>query len=133
MGMYDDLLAEAQPGGRFEKFEKVDPSIIAKLKSDYSDLPVDYISFLEEIGSGEIGNAAYVIYNGLLTPDEIYDEVTVEALKDLLVFGDDMQGYCSGFDFVHGWSVIEIDPTDMSYNKTFDNFSAFIRDKLNEI
>ena len=133
MGMYDDLLAETQPGGRLEKCEKVVSSVTANLKSIYSSLPTDYLSFLEEIGSGEIGNAAYVIYNGVLSPDEVYDEVTAEGLKDLLIFGDDMQGYCSGFDLSQGWSVVEIDPTDMSYRKTFDNFSAFIRDKLNEI
>lgn len=133
MEIYDDLLADIQPGGRLEKFVKVESSITEKLKSIYPSLPGDYLSFLKEVGNGEIGNAAYIIYNGVLSPDEIYDETTAEDLSDILIFGDDMQGYCSGFDVEHGWSVVEIDPTDMSYKKTFDCFADFIRDKLKEI
>tara|TARA_B100000745_G_C20007236_1_gene342051 strand:+ start:40 stop:441 length:402 start_codon:yes stop_codon:yes gene_type:complete len=133
MGIYDDLLADTLPGGRLERFKKVELSIAEKFKSIYPNLPEDYLSFLKEIGSGEIGNAAYIIYNGVLSPDEIYDETTAEDLSDILIFGDDMQGYCSGFDVEHGWTVVEIDPADMSYRKTFDCFSDFIRDKLKEI
>ncbi|MBT2785960.1 MULTISPECIES: SMI1/KNR4 family protein [unclassified Halomonas] len=131
--MYEDLLVETQPGGRLEKFERVGSLVTEQVKNIYPNLPKEYLVFLEEIGSGEIGNAAYIIYNGVLTPDEIYDEVTAEDLNNILIFGDDMQGYCSGFDVENGWSVVEVDPTDMSFRKIFDNFSAFIRDKVKEV
>lgn len=131
--MYEDLLVETQPGGRLEKFERVESLVTEQIKNIYPNLPKEYLVFLEEIGSGEIGNAAYIIYNGVLTPDEIYDEVTAEDLNNILIFGDDMQGYCSGFDVENGWSVVEVDPTDMSFRKIFDNFSAFIRDKVKEV
>lgn len=133
MVMYEDLLVETQPGGRLEKFERVGSLVTEQIKNIYPNLPKEYLVFLEEIGSGEIGNAAYIIYNGVLTPDEIYDEVTAEDLKNILIFGDDMQGYCSGFDVENRWSVVEVDPTDMSFRKIFDNFSAFIRDKVKEV
>lgn len=133
MLIFNDLLVDTQPGGRLEKLEKVESSEAEKLKSIYPNLPEDYLSFLEEVGNGEIGNAAYMIYNGVLSPDEIYDETMAKSLSDILIFGDDMQGFCSGFDVEHGWLVVEIDPSDMSYRKTFDCFSDFIRDKLRMI
>ena len=133
MGMYDDLLAYAQPGECLGKFRKTDLLIIKELKSFYLDLPKEYLFFLEEIGSGEIGDSVYTIYNGLLSPEEIYDEVTAAELGNILIFGDDMQGYCSGFDTANEWSIVEIDSTDMSYRKIFERFSDFIRDKLKNI
>ena len=133
MAIYDDLLAETQPGGKFEKLEKIIPEVINALRKVQPETPEDFFSFLEELGSGEIGQSAYIIYNGLLEPDEVYDEDTAEDLGNLLIFGDDMQGYCSAFNVSEGWVVVEIDPTDMSYEKTHNTFSEFIRDKLNDL
>lgn len=133
MTVYDDIVAETQLGGKFEKLEKVRPEEIKTLRKDQPEIPEDFFSFLEEIGSGELGYSEYSIYNGCLRPDEVYDENTAEELKDILIFGDDMQGYCSGFNARDGWTVVEIDPTDMSYEKTHNTFSEFIRDKLQSI
>jgi len=80
-----------------------------------------------------MGSSAYMLYNGILEPDDIYDAETAEGLGGLLIFGDDMQGYCFGFDTGNDWAIIEIDPTDMSYRKTFNHFSEFIRDRLSQI
>lgn len=133
MGMYDDLLIEKQPGGKLEKVKNLDLSKILDIKKVYPSLPDDYCSFLEDVGSGEVGHSAYVIYNGVLEPGEIYDADTAEAIGDILIFGDDMQGYCAGFAIDSGYAVVEIDPTNSSYIKIADTFSAFIRDKLGEI
>ncbi len=133
MGIYDDFLGETQPGGQLEKLKRVSPSAIAQLRISYPQLPSDYIAFLEEIGCGEVGNGAYVIYGGVLEPDEIYDEVTAEELQGVLLFGDDMQGYCSGFATKEDWIIVEIDPTDMSCIESFQSFADFVRDRLQEV
>lgn len=133
MAIYDDLLAEVKPGGKLDKLEQISADVIGKLKQSQPKLPEDFLSFLSEIGSGEIGQSAYIIYNGFLEPDEIYDEETAEDLESILIFGDDMQGYCSGFDTSNNWVVVEIDPTDMSYEQTHATFSDFIRNKLQDI
>lgn len=130
MAIFDDLLLETRAGGKLEKFLKVDASVIERTIERYPSLPLDYISFLKEIGGGEIRSPNYVLYNGLLESNEIYDDVTAESLEDILIFGDDMQGYCYGFDIEKSWAIVEINPTDMSYRKTFDKFSDFIKEKL---
>jgi len=85
------------------------------------------------LGSGELGESAYVIYSGVLEPNEIYDDETADDLNGILIFGDDMQGYCSGFDIRKNWVIVEIDPTDMSYEQTHNSFEEFIRNKLLDI
>jgi len=133
MSIYDDLLIEKTQGGIFEKMRKVDSSIISILTSKYPNIPVDYISFLEEIGSGQIGNNEYMIYNGLLKPDEVFASDSSQELIGILIFGDDLQGYNSGFLVDDEWKIIEIDSVDMSYEVTFDNFYDFIIDKVQEV
>ncbi|CAM3504745.1 SMI1/KNR4 family protein [Parendozoicomonas haliclonae] len=133
MGAYDDLISEVQAGGRLENFERVDIEIIQKLRAVYPGLPDDYTSFLLEIGCGEIKKASFIIYNAVVSLDEIYDESTADLIGNTIIFGDDMQGYCSGFDMDNMWSVVEIDPADMSSKKTFNTFSSFIRAKVYEV
>lgn len=133
MSIYDDLLVEKTQDGILEKMLKVDSSIISILTSKYPNIPADYISFLEEIGSGQIGNNEYMIYNGLLKPDEVFDSTSSQELIGILIFGDDLQGYNSGFLLDDEWKIIEIDSADMSYEITFDNFHDFIIDKAQEV
>ena len=73
-----------------------------------------------------------MIYNGVLESSDIYDETTAGDLRSILFFGDDMQGCCLGFDLDNGCQIFEIDPADMSCRKVFNDFSGFIRDKLQE-
>ena len=74
-----------------------------------------------------------MIYNGLLKPDEVFDSTSSQELIGILIFGDDLQGYNSGFLLDDEWKIIEIDSADMSYEITFDNFHDFIIDKAQEV
>jgi len=127
------LFIETQPGDKLEKLIKLDLSVAKSLREAYPNVPEDYLSFLNEIGSGEIGNSAYILYGFLLSPYEIYDRITAKYFNTLLIFSDNMAGYCTGFDINDNWSIVEICPTDMSYEKISDNFSGFIRKNLSEI
>lgn len=133
MGYFDDKKSEKQSGGKLEQLEPVKTATIDKLRRMQPGLPIDFTSFLQELGSGEINKNTYVIYQGFLEPNEIYDQETAEELDGILLFGDDMQGYCNGFDTKRNWCIVEIDPTNMSYEKTHENFSDFIRSKLKEL
>lgn len=131
--MYQDLFLETKGQGCLVKLIKADANLIDGIKKSFSGIPDDYILFLEEIGSGEIGNNNYMLYNGLLLPDEIYDADTADDLQGILIFGDDMQGNCYGFKPSNEWSIVEIDSSDMNLHKVSDCFSEFIRGKVKDL
>jgi hypothetical protein len=91
-------------------------------------VPDDYLQFLQRIGSGEIGAAQYTLYSGLVAPEEIYGDRPPE-LEHVALLGDDMQGYCAGFD-TRSWQVVEIDPTTMEPTPVADTFEQFIRQRI---
>jgi hypothetical protein len=95
----------------------------------YPSIPLDFLSFLSEIGAGEIGRANFVLYGGFMESRDVYGE-TPAGLEHVLLFGDDMQGFCCGFD-TRDWTVYEIDPANMKSTLVASNFEIFIRAKLN--
>ena len=107
--------------------------MLAELTADHSQVPADYVAFMKELGWGEVGEAAYMLYEGLLTPDQVYDEDDERPLDGILLFGDDMQGYCSGFDTNNGWVVVDIDPVSREAHQVADSFSEYIREMLNDL
>jgi len=72
-------------------------SEIALLVAEYPGLPEDYLAYLREAGWGKAPNG-HMIYSGPISPDEIYPQLSGE--KNRVLIGDDMQGYCLGYDFV---------------------------------
>lgn len=82
---------------------------------------------------GEVVEAAYMLYEGLLTSDQVYDENGGNALGGILLFGDDLQGYCSGFDTNNGWVVVDIDPVSLEAHQVADSFFEFIRELLSDL
>lgn len=80
----------------------------SRLQSRFPALPPDYFEFLKTVGSGDLGTIA--IYNFPMEPVEVYGNARAEDLSGIVLFGDDMQGYCYGFDSKDGGRVVEIDP-----------------------
>ena len=68
---------------------------IAQLASEHPDLPADYLSYLRDYGWGTATNG-HMIYSGPIVPGEIYPHLREEMNRVLI--GDDLQGYCLGFD-----------------------------------
>jgi hypothetical protein len=60
-------------------------------------LPWVYLSFLEQVGSGVIGDARYSIYQGPVEPDFIFDEETARSLGKVVLIGDDFAGTHEAF------------------------------------
>ncbi|UVL63545.1 SMI1/KNR4 family protein [Pseudomonas sp. B21-032] len=129
--MFQDLKNNSPHGSMLSKLQPVASSMLAHLNECYPSLPEDYSSFLKEFGSGAVGaeQPLFILYDGLLAPNEIYDADSATALEGILLFGDDMQGYCAGFDTA--WQVVEIDPLDGQAHVVAASFQEYLRDLLN--
>ncbi|WP_299005965.1 SMI1/KNR4 family protein [uncultured Shewanella sp.] len=132
MPVYANLQSEAKLGGKLFNLQKISSKESLGLFKIHPDIPQDYISFLTELGFGGLAQDSYMIYSGLMASDEIYDKESAEELKNILFFGDDFMGYCSGFDTENEWRIVEVDPIDKSYEVTHSSFSEFIQDLLED-
>ncbi|QXI37178.1 SMI1/KNR4 family protein [Pseudomonas xantholysinigenes] len=129
--MYDDLQPHTT-GGLLASLTRSHVDSLAELSKSYPQVPSDYVSFLQTLGWGEIGSSAFMLYEGLLAPGQIYADED-DSLAGIVLFGDDLQGYCCGFDTLKGWEVVEIDPVSRTAHAVADSFSSFIRDLLDDL
>ena len=104
MGRFDGLRLRI---ANVESLSRLSESDVEAIKSEYSGLPVDYLEFLQEIGFGDLGEIQ--LYSGPVDADSIYPSMG-EHLSSILLIGDDMQGYCFGFDCHQNNRLVEIDP-----------------------
>jgi hypothetical protein len=72
-----------------------------------------------------------MIYNGLVEYVEIYGE-EILGEDNVLLFGDDFQGYCTGFR-CSDWKVVEVDPVSKEIEEISPTFQSFIRNKISAI
>lgn len=127
MGIYDDLRAIKGSGTPFDKLVPVSVEKLAKMRADFDKVPIDYTSFLLEVGAGELGSAAYMLYDSLVEPADVYGDSS--GLDGIFLFGDDFQGFNAGFD-IKTWRIVEIDPTSMHVNPITLDFQIFIRNRI---
>ncbi len=80
---------------------------IREMRDSEPGLPEDYLQFLEQLGYGCFDGLS--IYSGPSPSHEIYPNFQGDPLNVMLI-GDDMQGYCFGFDKSRGFALIEVDP-----------------------
>ena len=107
---------------------RISVSECANFKRQYPQVPDDYILFLEKIGHGDLGNL--IIYERPMKCTEVYGKAVNKELNSILLFGDDTQGYCYGFDLKASGRVVEIDPKG-NIDRTIDpNFSGFLQSFL---
>jgi len=126
--MYENLRKNVMTSRALSTLKPCDEDSLQQVRRFKPDVPQDYIEFLREIGAGEIGKGQYTLYSGLVEPREIYGEVPQEVAK-IVLFGDDMQGFCAGFDTTN-WKIVEIDPTNMRISPVADSFESFIRQRI---
>ena len=91
-------------------------------------LPDDYLQFLTEVGHGDLGSL--VIYSSPIDPAYVYSDARAESLKGLVLFGDDMQGFCYAFDLNAGYRVVEVDPRGRIDRTIEAGFGDFLRSFL---
>lgn len=127
MTLYDTTLRSSP---RFANLKPISVAEASSLREGIGDIPKDYVAFLCEVGAGTVGNASFRVYPGLIEPSDIYDPERASTLSDILLFGDDFQGYNFGFSKSNGWKVVEVSPTDGSIDITDDSFEDFVRSYL---
>ncbi|WP_157754321.1 SMI1/KNR4 family protein [Lysobacter capsici] len=127
MSIYDDLQAIKGSGAPIDKLVPVTIEKLGKIRAEFGAVPTDYTSFLADVGAGELGSAAYMLYDGLVEPADVYGDSS--GLDGILLFGDDFQGLNAGFD-IRDWRVVEIDPTNMHVNPVALDFQSFIRNRI---
>ncbi|MDP9840289.1 hypothetical protein J2T09_005073 [Neorhizobium huautlense] len=131
ISIYEDLVRDARKAGLLKKLVPVSAEHLPVLETQFGQIPADYVAFLRDVGAGPLGDDRYMLYTGLLTPDEIFGQVS-PALSDLLLFGDDFQGFSQAFD-PGTWSVVEIDGTDMGVTALAPSFETFIRNRIDQL
>lgn len=131
LARYQDLVRDKENGAVYESLMPVSGTRIVALREEYPGIPNDFIDFLVEVGTGILGGGRYQLYDGLVGPDDIYG-VVEDGLEMVALFGDDLQGFNTGFD-TRDWQVIEVDPTNATFRHIALSFEAFIRDKIAEL
>lgn len=131
MGIYDDLIAAKGSGTVFDGLTPIDTVAASKQVTVFGLVPRDYLEFIVQVGFGELGEASFMLYGGLLEPYEVFGESN-PLLDGLLLLGDDFQGFNMAFD-TEDWSVVEIDPTNLSRRPVAKSFESFIRSKIASI
>lgn len=130
MGIYDDLIASKGSGTPYDQLKIVETGAMTT-QNLLINAPRDYIEFITKIGFGELGNNNFMLYGGLITPNEIFGE-TDSHLDGILLFGDDFQGVNTAFN-IKDWSVVEIDSTNLGITTINSSFESFIRHKIASI
>lgn len=69
-----------------------------RLVEEFPYLPSDYFAHLREVGWGIQVNGR-MLYSGPICPTEIYGDRVLGS--SVLLLGDDMMGYCFGYDRNH--------------------------------
>lgn len=118
-----------EKNGVFKNLNVTQSTNVALGAADKSKLPADYLEFVENIGTGEIGDGWFMLYSGVALGEEIFGEENIE-LDGLLFFGDDMQGISSAIDTKNSNSIVEVDSSDMSVLKVADNFMSYMENVI---
>jgi hypothetical protein len=123
--MFDDLIAGRATNPALAALTPLHPGSVERIRGAFPGAPEDYLRFLQQVGSGEMGAARYTLYSGLVPAEEIYGD-TPPGLEHVVLFGDDMQGYCAGFRTA-AWTVVEVDPTDREARPAAGSFEQLVR------
>ena len=68
---------------------------VESLRAECPWLPTEYFVYIETVGWGE-ADSGRMVYSGPVVPSSIYGARF--AKSRIVLLGDDMQGYCFGFD-----------------------------------
>lgn len=81
---------------------------VAAIRTRFPDTPEHYLEFLRHVGYGSLsGN--FMLYNGLVEPDEIFDTQTANDLAGIVFIGDNFAGWMVGFEIRNGWRLVAVD------------------------
>lgn len=121
MELFDKVRGQLSEGSQLPRLESTD---IGALRDRHPGLPADYLQFLAEVGYGDLGELQ--LHSGPSAAENFYPAGS-ESLESVLVFGDDKQGYCFGFDTNDGFRVVEISPSGEVAKDVEPEFSSLMQ------
>lgn len=90
------------------RLEPVAEPELAVIRSRFPGVPEHYLDFLRHVGWGWLGDN-FMLYSGLVEPDEIFDAETAAGLAGLVFLGDNFAGEVVGFDTRDAWRLVGFD------------------------
>jgi hypothetical protein len=90
------------------RLEPVADPDLAAIGRQFPDVPGHYLEFLRQVGWGSLGDN-FMLYSGLVAPDEIFDAETAAGLAGIVFLGDNFAGEVVGFDTRDGWRLVSFD------------------------
>lgn len=121
MDLFNQIRVQLSSGSHLLRLEAID---IGELKDRHPGLPADYLQFLVEVGHGDLGELQ--LHSGPSAAENFYPAGT-EGLENVLIFGDDKQGYCFGFDTHDRFRVVEVSPRGEVEKDIEPDFSSLMK------
>ncbi len=94
------------------------------LKRQYPQIPEDYLAFLAEVGFGDLGELQ--LHSGPSSAECFYSPLP-KHLEQVIIFGDDKQGHCFGFDRANGYRVVEVSPNGDPSDNVEPDFTELLQ------
>lgn len=104
MSSFEELVDHFKTEG---SLTKVSANELQSICSDFAGIPEEYLRFLEVAGYGNLGDIQ--LFERPTKPGTVYPNAS-GRLVDILLIGDDFQGYCFGFDRTDRWRIVEVSP-----------------------
>lgn len=126
-----EFLKKVENNSQQNKREIVNNDQIGKLLLEYPKLPLDYLDYLKEIGSGSFRESQFNVTSSLFDLEDLGLENHYDLKSNVWFFGDNFCGDFSGFDFDRNdGNVVEFwhESGELYYtNKSFQNY---IRERM---
>jgi len=120
MSQFDDIRKRLPVDANVKRltFTEVDA-----LRQKNQHLPEDYLDFLADVGFGDLGELQ--LHSGPSRAASFFSPMP-KHLEQVVIFGDDKQGYCFGFDGGNGYRVVEINPSGELDSSVESDFTGLI-------
>ena len=104
---------------------------LKKLKEEYPKLPIEFIEYLSEIGSGNFRECQFKVQKDLFDLDDLGLSEHYDLKDGIKFFGDNFSGDFSGFDFNKNPEfVVEFWHEDGTIYETNKTFKEYIRKQM---
>lgn len=120
MSNFEEIVAHYSAIGSLTKASATE---LQSLRSEFAGIPDDYLRFLEFAGYGNLEDVQ--LYGGPTDAQFVYPHAT-GRLADVLLIGDDFQGYCFGFDPADHWRLVEVSPRGEIETPEHSDFLSFL-------
>jgi hypothetical protein len=118
--------------GVLQKLSPLTSQQIEEIRNDFPDIPEDYLAFLAECGSGDMG---VYLYSGPVKANEIFDyeelkeedPIKYEKLEQTWLIGDYGMGDTFGYWIQNGkYHLVDVDHACLEIQERSKDFCTFL-------